>query len=335
MPLDDRAICTVCIPTYRQAEFLGLAVESVATQTAPVRLIVADDASPDNTADVLASLGRVHRFQAIRHPRNLGISANLQILLRSAETPFIVRLDSDDFLHPEYVEELLALLGRFPQAGYAHCAIQEIDEVGQPCKTRLLGRVQEFQDAETALRRSVFGYQVAANILMFRREALAAVDFGAGAPELNFVEDYDLSIRLAAAGWGNVYSGKVLASYRTWTAPSRPALGRKLREVRGVAYLFTNSLEPAFRQKGWSLKPLRRRRLTLALANAEILDRASFDASERVAMTDALEALAGGSPVGFVLRDSPVSRSIRRAYHWTGESQQMLKRWIKRFVFRR
>jgi len=334
VPLDEKAECTVCIPTYNQAEHLRVAIRSVLDQTAPVRLIVANDASPDNTADVLAELGQQHPFRVINHSENLGISRNLQILLRAAETPFLVRLDSDDALHPEYVRELMSLLHGHPEAGYAHCAIQEIDGEGRPLRQRRLGRTEEFQDAETALRRSVNGYQVAANILMFRREALMATDYGAASAQLNFVEDYDLSVRMADAGWGNVYSGKVLASYRMWAAPSRPQVGRKLREVQGVAHIFAETLTRAFRRRGWPLATLRGRRVELALANAEILDRGEFAPGEREEMVAALAALGDSPRVQAALGTGRVAWFLRQSVQWSAAAQQAAKRAVKRVLFR-
>ena len=163
MPLDDTALCTVCIPTYNQSEYLRRAIKSVAEQTAPVRLLVSNDASPDDTAEVLAELQKEHLFSAVNHRENRGISAHLQWLLRQPETPFIMRLDSDDFLHSEYIAELQGLMERYPKAGFGHCAIVEVDGEGRPFRERRLGRVQEFEDSEDVLKRSVYGYQVSAN----------------------------------------------------------------------------------------------------------------------------------------------------------------------------
>ena len=67
MPLDDTALCTVCIPTYNQSEYLRKAIKSVALQTAPVRLLVSNDASPDDTAtpeDFAQPVAAVHQTRS-------------------------------------------------------------------------------------------------------------------------------------------------------------------------------------------------------------------------------------------------------------------------------
>ncbi len=325
----------MCIPTYNQANYLREAVKSIANQSAPVRLIVSNDASPDETAQVLAELQTQYDFEAVNHAVNRGISANLQWLLRRPETPLIMRLDSDDLLHPDYVRELSELLDRYPQAGYAHCAIQEIDAGGNTLNERRLARTQEFQDAETTLKRLVYGYQVAANLLLFRREALASVDFGAGSAAVNFVEDYDLSIRLADAGWGNVYSSKTLGFYRVWGGASRPVVGRKLTEVRGLTQIFSGSLQRAFEKRNWPLAALKRRRLKLALANAEVLDRASFSPGEREQLTEALMQLGDSPALRGAFGEGAFARAIRRSLTLSDLGQQRVKKRIKQMLFRR
>ncbi len=343
MPLDPNARCTVCIPTYNQSVYLRAAVRSVAEQTAPVRLLVSNDASPDDTAEVIAELQRSFElqrttqgaFEGVNHTVNRGISGHLQWMLREAQTPFILRLDSDDLLHPGYVERLSELLDRYPQAGYAHCAIQEIDSAGGPLQQRRLGRVEAFQDAETSLKKSVQGYQVTANVLLFRREALASVNFGAGSAGVDFVEDYDLSVRLADAGWGNVYAGEVLASYRMWSGDSRPVVGRKLKEIQGLTQIFSGSLREAFNRRGWPLAPLQRRRAQRALACADVLDRGEFRAGEREEMTAALLALGGRASLHRVFGTGTGALAMRRALAARDAARLGTKRWIKQTVFRR
>jgi glycosyltransferase involved in cell wall biosynthesis len=335
VPLSDIARCTVCIPTYNQSKYLRIAVESVAGQTAPVRLIVSNDASTDDTADVMAELQRRYSFTAVNHEKNRGISAHLQWLLRQPETPLIMRLDSDDFLHSEYIEELQSLMERYPKAGYAHCAIMDVDAEGRTIAERRLARMREYEDSEHVMRRLVNGYQVTANVIMFRRDALVSVDFGGGSEKLNFVEDYDLSVRLADVGWGNVYSGKILASYRMWSGASRPAVGRKIAEVRGLTQIFTGSLRQAYVRRGWSMRVLKRRRVQLALHNSDVLERAVFAPGEREQLTHALGELGGTRAVAMLMGDSMVPRTIRRSVCATIEARIGIKRWIKRILLRR
>src|SRR6476620_2746395 len=115
---------SICIPTYNQASFLEIAVRSAYQQSVlPYEIIVFDDCSTDNTAEVLQKLSEETQIlKYYRQPVNLGISKNVNACLRSAKGDIIIRLDSDDCLSFEYTEKLAGLLERFPEAGYDHAA---------------------------------------------------------------------------------------------------------------------------------------------------------------------------------------------------------------------
>src|ERR1039458_4286912 len=172
--MPPRTTVSVCIPTYNQAHFLAQAVASAFNQTyAPAEVWVSDDGSTDETPAILDRLHQQHpALRSYRSEINRGIAANVVSLLQQQRCDFIVRLDSDDLLAPRYIERLASLLTDRPGAGYAHCAIQEINAKGQPIRVRRLARVSHYETADQSLRASVTGYRVCANVLMFRREAL-------------------------------------------------------------------------------------------------------------------------------------------------------------------
>ena len=70
------------------------------------------------------------------------------------------------------------------------------------------------QKADEALLASIHGYRVAANICMFRTSALQQANYYD--ERIGHGEDWDLSVRLSALGWDNLYCNEVLAAYRVW-----------------------------------------------------------------------------------------------------------------------
>ncbi|MBD2329616.1 glycosyltransferase family 2 protein [Alkalinema sp. FACHB-956] len=275
----------VCIPTYNQAQYLRLAVESICQQTYPnLEVWVSDDASTDDTQDVMAQLcqqyQQVHYY---RQPKNLGIAGNNSWLLRQPQTDYIIRLDSDDLLLPDYVTTLLALLEKYPDAGYAHAAVQEIDQFGNQRGIRRVHRSHEYHDGDTALKASVTGYRVAANICMFRAPVLRELNFYEGRPD--FAEDYDLSVRIADAGYGNVYSPKILSCYRVWTDAQGTRPRRKGLEIRGLIRTFEETMIPAFQRRGWNTQPIWRSRRSLALNHAASCYEPWFTSQEKAELT--------------------------------------------------
>ena len=287
-PKNDPKLVAICIPTYNQSAYLPAAVASACGQTyAAVEVWVYDDHSTDDTPAVMARLcAQYPNVHYHRQSSNQGIAENCTQMLRRPKTEFIVRLDSDDLLAPQFIERLLPLMEKHEAAGYAHTAIQEIDGRGESRRTLRVARTQPYQDAETALRASASGYRTAANVLLFRAKALHAMNVYAGRPTL--VEDYDLSVRLADAGYGNVYLDEVLASYRTWVDGGKPRIKRKGVQLRGFLRVYDESLAPAFDRRGWSPRILLRERRALANRNAAYCNSPLFTKAERAELNGLL-----------------------------------------------
>ena len=109
---------SVMIPTYNQAGFVGEAIASALAQTYPhLEVVVGDDASTDGTQAVVAGISDP-RLRYVRHPANLGRTANYRALLYEHATgDFVVNLDGDDyFSDPDFVAEAVKCLQADPEA---------------------------------------------------------------------------------------------------------------------------------------------------------------------------------------------------------------------------
>ncbi|WP_291202575.1 glycosyltransferase family 2 protein [Hyphomonas sp.] len=100
---------TLIIPCYNAADTIAGTIESAIAQTVPVRIIVVDDCSTDNSFEVVAALAEQHpQIKLFRQAVNGGPGKARNTGLRLAETVWVAGLDSDDFLEPERMERLLA-----------------------------------------------------------------------------------------------------------------------------------------------------------------------------------------------------------------------------------
>lgn len=317
---------SVCIPTFNQAQYLKKAVLSAWEQDfKPDEILVYNDASTDETLQVLEDLARVVPvLKFYSQPVNKGISGNVEDCLRAATGDYIVRLDSDDFIHPRYIQEMVSALDLYADAGYAHCAIQEIDEHDNPTRLRKLARKSGFETAEIALRKSVYGYKVAANILTFRKSCLAELNYSMGRP--SYVEDYHLSVAMADAGFGNVYLDEVLASYRIWLDAGMVRQRRKILEIKGVAEVFKEQIVPAFKARNWNLKPVYREMGRKARRQANCLSWDAYSKSEKGELLELLKELS----------DTNHSNRIYQLYlhdqGWIYDGLQKLKNAPKLFL---
>ncbi|GAA4316686.1 hypothetical protein GCM10023149_13840 [Mucilaginibacter gynuensis] len=290
---------SICIPTYNQAPYIELAVRSVYNQTVkPFEIIVFDDCSTDQTPQILEKLAlEIPILKVFRQPHNLGIAGNVDSCLRAATGDLVVRLDSDDQLFPEYVEKLSALISEYPNAGYAHAAIQEVDQSNNFLNERRLFRKTGFVTGETALMEALKGYRVAANLIMFRREALVAVNYLAGRP--NFGEDYHMASAISAAGYGNVYLNEILGYYRVWVDVGNVRQKRKLSEIDGIRRVFDDVLAPAFQRNGWGLTKVNQTRVNFAVRQSDCLGWDIYSEPEKEELVTAIYKLSSAPKVKF------------------------------------
>jgi hypothetical protein len=106
---------SVCIPAYNYARYLPAAIDSVLAQEfGDYELVVVDNASQDDTPAVLARYGE--RIRAHRNERNVGLFGNFARCLELARGELVKFLSADDWLHPAFLAEGVALMDRHPSA---------------------------------------------------------------------------------------------------------------------------------------------------------------------------------------------------------------------------
>jgi hypothetical protein len=249
-------------------------------QTYPnVSVFISDDASTDNTQELMQQYANQPRIQYHRQPKNLGISANNNWLLSQPDTEYIIRLDSDDLLLPEYTLTLLNLFLQYPNAGYAHAAVNEIDSKNTHRRVRRLFGRSQYQDAISALKASLTGYRVAANICMFKRSVLHEMNFYKAG--MNFCEDWELSVRIADASYGNIYYPEPLACYRVWSDQGNVRASRKLTEIKAAYELYEETYIPIYKKKNWSTASIENQKKTYALNHSICLTQKNFNADDK------------------------------------------------------
>jgi len=106
-------------------------METVLSQTyVDFRLVVSDNASPDDTAEVVRSFSD-DRISYRRHPHNVGLLENHNACLRSVDTEYALILPDDDLLHRDHLASTVAVLDAHPRVGFVHSAFDVIGTEGQ------------------------------------------------------------------------------------------------------------------------------------------------------------------------------------------------------------
>lgn len=180
---------SVVIPAHNEEGWIGRAVGSVLEESHPAfEVIVVLDRCTDGTARVLDSLPDP-RVRCLRNEGPAGIAGALNTGLRAARAPLIARLDADD------VQER----GRLAMQ-VRHLRAHRLDVCCGWARVRRAGMAAVVQktpehsaEIRRALRRS--NVIVHSTVLMKRQPVL---ELGGYRPTR--WEDYDLWVRLAAAG---------------------------------------------------------------------------------------------------------------------------------------
>lgn len=98
------------IAAWSAEKTLERAVLSAQAQTAPVEIIIVDDASPDGTLALAEKLAEGDpRIKVLAQAQNGGPAAARNRAIAESTAPWLAVLDSDDFMEPDRIAKLLAL----------------------------------------------------------------------------------------------------------------------------------------------------------------------------------------------------------------------------------
>ena len=110
---------SVVMPTYKHAVYLPRALDALLGQSVrPREVIVVNDASPDETAEILDRYaGNDPAVKAIHNECNRGVTACFNIGIAQAAGKYLYCAASDDYVLPGLIEKSVGALESHPQAG--------------------------------------------------------------------------------------------------------------------------------------------------------------------------------------------------------------------------
>lgn len=208
-----KPVVSVAMPVFNGAGTVREAVESIQSQTLrDWELVVVDDGSTDETPNILGELARMDpRIRVVRRPHR-GIVEAANAAIREAHCDLVARMDADDVCLPERLEAQVALARSRPDLAVIGCLVEcfprEAMRDGMARYEAWLNGLVEPED----IGREVFVESPLVNpSVLFRRDAVLSVG---GYREGPFPEDYDLWLRLHAAGRRMAKVPRVLFRWR-------------------------------------------------------------------------------------------------------------------------
>jgi glycosyltransferase involved in cell wall biosynthesis len=224
---------SVIVPMYNTRDYVGATLDSVLAQTFPdFEVIVVDDGSTDGCTEIVAEyVARDPRITCIRQ-NNAGLAAARNVGIAAARGTAIAFLDSDDLWLPEKLARQLPLVtGNTVVHADAYVFID-----GEPVGETRLSDVADSPDGAETFESLLEQNRIGVLTAVVPRDLLLA--HGCFDSALRSCEDYDLWLRLAAAGITFRALVEPLAAYRrrkgalsadpVWMAEHRTAVYEKL-----------------------------------------------------------------------------------------------------------
>ena len=203
---------TVAISLFNYGQYIERALESVCEQTiaSAIDLIVVDDASTDDSVDIVerfqrnnhSLITRLASFRCEIHDRNHGLAAARNTAFRKARTENILVLDADNFLLPQACACLLTALTASNESVGAAYPILAVQGHSYQCLANELPWNN---------KRFITGNYIDAFALV-RRKAWESVGGFHHTP--GGWEDFDFWCRFVECGWSALQVPKLLGVYR-------------------------------------------------------------------------------------------------------------------------
>ena len=233
----DRCAISVIVPNYNHGRFLTRCLTAIEAQTEkPYEVLVIDDASTDDSLDVIARFSaRLPRFQLLRHHVNQGVVASLNEGLRSASGTHVLGAAADDWIEPELIALSMRWLDRYPNAGLCSALTRLANEDGAvtgPFRTPVprwtAGYVSPTEAARHLIRDDTW---FNGNTTVINRAA--AIGAGGYRPELASLCDGFLNASLACQ-YGACFIPQFLAVWRRLETGYAATVNADSSSMRGI-----------------------------------------------------------------------------------------------------
>jgi glycosyltransferase involved in cell wall biosynthesis len=229
------------MPAYNASAYIAESIESVLIQNyGNFELIIVDDGSTDNTAEIIAAFNdpKIRYF----YQANSGASSARNFAIKQARGQYLVLLDADDMITPDFIARHLQEFEKNTNADLIYSDYCFIDDNSRPI--RIVKR-PEYTD-EKLLIRDLFrcGFPIVQfNHTCLRKSVFDRIGFYE--EKLVIAEDYDMIRRFLKCGLKLRHIGQVLYLRRITTGSlSRSFTPEKANCHFEVVRRFTETFSP-------------------------------------------------------------------------------------------
>ena len=208
-------LVSIIVVSYNHSKYINENLDSIKNQTySNIELIVADDASPDNSVQVFDSWLEDNNYQAVKnyHTKNTGLATVLNECIALAKGKYIKLIAADDYLHPRSILECVERLEELGEDfGLVFTDFEAVNDSNLAMPFHINYSDIEFDENGVLSDKQLLDYNcIIAPTTLIRRDLIIKT----GEYKANFLlEDYDRWLRINAIS-KIVFINKKLSFYR-------------------------------------------------------------------------------------------------------------------------
>ncbi|MDF8327490.1 glycosyltransferase family 2 protein [Aeromonas salmonicida] len=228
---------SVCVVTYNQEKYIEQCVRSVLEQKTQYEyeVIIGDDASTDNTRNILMDLEAQYpdKIRLLLHDKNIGPSDNVLSVYKAARGQYIAHLDGDDYFLPGKIEKQVGLMDADPNCGMSFHSVLKLEPTGTKTFEKI--NCKGMPVGGWTLKDLLWLMAIGVNSSkMFRRELLERFQ-DPGFPLVDTV----FNVLILGNAKVKVINDAALGVYRNAVGISSSCLGTRVATIKGYDYLLS------------------------------------------------------------------------------------------------
>lgn len=204
------------IASYNCKRYLDECLNSIYAQTfkGEVEIIVCDDCSTDGTSDLLQKYSEEGKIVYLKNKKNLGAAQSRNNCIAKAKYDYLAILDADDYISNDRLEKQVAVLEKNPNVDFVSTGIRRFYDDGVTIDT--IPKIVYPQPKDF-----LFTLPFSHATTLFKKEILTRVGGYRIAKETRRGQDYDLFMRIYAAGGKGCNIPDITYFYRCFRGHNR------------------------------------------------------------------------------------------------------------------
>jgi glycosyltransferase involved in cell wall biosynthesis len=125
-------LISILVPCYNQGIYLKETIQSaLASSYRPLEILIINDGSTDNSLQLAQELEAQHPEVRVLDQANAGVTKARNAGIAATQGEYLLPLDGDDLISPDYILQGLAILATRPEVKVVYCQAEKFSNSGR------------------------------------------------------------------------------------------------------------------------------------------------------------------------------------------------------------